>query len=120
MKKLLNGRCSAPLVAAVVVTVSVEVAALVPEIVAAGAEQPGRSCAPDGLDVTAQLKLTLPVSPPEGVTVSVVVLPLVAPGANVNDVGLVLRAKFGGVVVITMFTVAVSVVDPDVPVTVTV
>jgi hypothetical protein len=54
-------------VAAVVATVSVDVAALVPVTVAAGALQ----VIPAGDPVTAQVKFTAPVKPPVGVTVSV-------------------------------------------------
>ena len=45
-------------------------------------EQVGRLLAPVGLLVSEQLMLTVPVKPPDGVTVMVDVLPLVAPGAR--------------------------------------
>lgn len=44
--------------------------------------QLGKSSAPDGLEVSAQVRATLPVNPPLGVTVMVEVLPLAAPGAT--------------------------------------
>ena len=55
-----------------VLTVSVAVAGVVPEI-AAGAvtEQAGISAAPTGLPVTAQVRATVPVKPPVGVIVTV-------------------------------------------------
>ena len=46
----------------------------------------GRSCAPVGLLVRAAVKATFPVKPPLGVTVTVAMFPVVAPGATVTDV----------------------------------
>jgi hypothetical protein len=46
----------------------------------------GGSCAPEGLDVIAAVKVMEPVNPPDGVTVIIEVLPDVAPGARVTAV----------------------------------
>ena len=46
-----------------------------------------------GLAVTAQLMATAPVNPPSGVTVTVDVLPVVAPGIRVMLAGLAVNAK---------------------------
>jgi len=76
--------------------------------------------APDG-PVTAQARGTLPVNPPDGVTEITDVFPAVAPATRLRVVGFALREKLGvaGAVMVTV-TVVVSVVLPDVPVTVTV
>jgi hypothetical protein len=116
-KSLFKG-CSAPLVAAVVLTVSVEVALPVPVTEAAGAEQVGGSIALAGALVTAHEKVTEPVKPPEGATVRVVVFPVVAPGASDRLVGLGERAKPGGVALMVISTVAVAVTVPEVAITV--
>jgi len=50
--------------------------------------------APAGLDVMAAVKATLPVKPPAGVTVTVVVSPVVAPAVTV--IGLPLTLMLGG------------------------
>jgi hypothetical protein len=68
----------------------------------------------------AQVRLTVPVNPPDGVTLTVEVLPVVAPGATLIA-PLLLSAyvpTVAGAVTVTP-TAGVSVVDPDVPVTVT-
>ena len=66
-------------VAAVVATVKVEVV-----VAEAGFRlHVGASVAPDGLAVTAQVRLTVPVNEPDGVMVIVEVLPVVAPGETV-------------------------------------
>ena len=89
---------SAPVVGAVVDTVRVAVAGpaavmltglLVPKL------NVGRYCAPEGLDARVAVRVTLPVNPPAGVTVTVEVFPAVVPGAlmvtavppTVNDGG---------------------------------
>ena len=64
-----------------------------------------------------QLKLTAPVKPPEGVTVIVEVLPVLAPEETVM-LPLLVRVKLGLVVTLTV-SVVVSVREPEVPVTVT-
>lgn len=46
----------------------------------------GRCVAPEGEEVTAALRATVPVNPPPGVIVIVEVLPCVAPALNVTDV----------------------------------
>jgi hypothetical protein len=46
----------------------------------------GRSTAPAGLEVIAEVSATLPVKPPLGVKVIVEVFPVVAPGATETDV----------------------------------
>jgi len=107
-------------VAAVVLTVSVAVPAVVP-VIATGelTEQVGGSVSFVG--VIAQLKVTLPVNPPPGVTVIVDVFPVVAPGA------IVIAPLFVNVTVSvaeTAATVTATAVEavrlPEVPVTVTV
>jgi hypothetical protein len=71
------------LVAAVVEMMSVAVALPVPKRIT-GLVPPklkvGRSCAPAGLDVMAAVSATLPENPPEGMTVMMVLVPVVAPG----------------------------------------
>jgi hypothetical protein len=93
-------------VAEVVVTVSVAVCAVVPatltELVT---PQVAGLVAPAGIVVTAQDRLTVPVKPLEGVTVTLAVLPVVAAAANEMFPPL-LRAKLGAVVTVTVF-------DPD-------
>lgn len=102
------GRTKAPLVAAVVRTVSVPVPAVVP-IMLTGDVVPklnvGGFEAPEGLVVRAAVKATLPVKPPLGVIVIVEVLPLVAPGFTAMAPPLVRPNEAGAAV-----TVAVTVV----------
>lgn len=118
-----TGRTRAPVVAGVVVTVSVPVAAVVPVMLTGDVEPKlnvGGLVAPVGLDVCAAVRTTLPVKPPLGVTVMVAVLPVIAPGATVIVPPLV-RAKLGGgtkAVTVTP-TMVVWVIEPDTPVTVT-
>ena len=98
--------------------VSVAVTAAVPAMAGgAVAEQVGTSIAPDGLEVTAQVRATLPVNPPLGVTVMVEV-PL-APG-DATLIGVPLSVKAGATVepVTVIGTLVVSTTLPDVPVTV--
>src|SRR5580658_4963968 len=77
------GRTSAPVVAAVVVTVRVPVPFDAP-VMLTGDVAPklnaGRSVAPLGLVAIAAVNVTLPVNAPLGMTVMEVVLPVVAPG----------------------------------------
>ena len=79
--------------AAVVFTVSVVDCADAPVIVIeAGTLHVAGSLAAAG--VIAQLRLTLPVNPPDGVKVTVEVFPVVAPGVTVTDVPM--TVKLGG------------------------
>jgi hypothetical protein len=80
-RNLSSGRLSAALVAAVVLTVRVEVTAVADvTLIGLVIVQVGASVAPLGLVVTEQLRVTLPVNPPAGVTEMVDVLLVVAPG----------------------------------------
>jgi hypothetical protein len=54
----------------------------------------GGSTAPAGLEVTTAVRAKLPIKPPVGVTVTVEVFPLVAPGKTVTAVPL--TVKLGG------------------------
>ena len=92
-----SGAVRAPVVGAVLEMVRVAVTAEAPVIFTGFVEpklNPGRSCAPVGLEVIAALSDTLPVKPPLGVTVMVAVFPEVAPGAI--DTVRLLMAKLGG------------------------
>ena len=99
----------------VVFTVRVEVTADVPETIAVVGFrlQVAGLVAPEG-GVTEQARATFPVNPPEGVTeiVEVPELPAVRVIAPLFE-----RVKFCAAVTFTV-TVAVCVIDPDVPVTV--
>src|ERR1039458_8417159 len=88
------GRTKAEVVAAVVATVSVEVCAVAPLMVTEAGERlhVAGSLAATGL--TAQVRATAPVSPFEGVTVIVELLPVVAPGTTVM-LPLLVKAKPG-------------------------
>lgn len=118
---LAEGR-SALLEAAVVLTVKVAVAAPAPLIVTEdGIVQVGGSTGLEMLVLTAQVRFTWPVKPPEGVTLIVVVLPVVAPGATVMF-PLLLSAKPGRIIVTVTFTEVLAVIVPvaaSAPVTVT-
>lgn len=79
----------------VVSTVTLIAAGVVPETATEpGIEQVGRYCAPDGVLVMAQERLTVPVKPPEEVTVMEAALLTVAPGATVM-LPLLASAKLG-------------------------
>jgi hypothetical protein len=108
-------------VAAVVLIVSVDVPAPAAVMLTGVALKlkVGRSVAPEGLVAIAAVRATLPVKPPLGVTVMVVVLPVVAPGGLMVIAPPLVRAKLGtgGAVTITV-TVVVCVIEPEVPVTV--
>jgi Zn-dependent protease len=86
---------------------------------AAGGVQVTGLVAPAGLVVTAQVRVMVPVNPFEGVAVIVAVLPVEASCANVMG-PLLVNANVGtGVAVVTVtFTSEVSVIAPDLPVTV--
>ena len=76
--------CVRAALAAVVLTMSVAEPADAPVmLIPDGILHVGRSCALETLVVTAQLRLTVPANPPDGVTVTVAVSPEVAPGAMV-------------------------------------
>jgi hypothetical protein len=102
--------------------VNVELAAAVPEIVTEVGEnlQLIGVVAPEG-GVTLHCKVTGPVNPLDGVTLIVVVSPVVAPPFRLNDEGLLLKAKppVVEVPVTVTSTVVVCVMDPDLPVTFT-
>ena len=81
-----------------VYTVSVVVCAAAPLIVTeAGMLHVAGSLAAAG--VMAQLRLTVPVYPPDGVTVMVEVFPVVAPGATETDVPPMVNAGAGRLMV---------------------
>jgi hypothetical protein len=105
-------------VVAVVATVSVEVTVVV-AVVGLSVQVAGL-VAPVG-PVTAQVRATLAVKPFDGTTVMTDVFPVVAPATRLSVVGAALRVKFGGTTaaVTIAVTVAVDVLLPDVPVTVT-
>jgi hypothetical protein len=93
VRNLFSGRSRALVVAAVVFTVSVLVAAddeVTSTVLAI--EHVGTFVAPVGLVVTLHAMLTLPVNPPAGVTEIVDVFPVVAPGVAMVIGPLLLRA----------------------------
>jgi len=55
----------------------------------------GKFCAPAGLPVSAADNTTLPVKPPMGVTVTVELFPVVAPGITVTAVPLTVKLGAG-------------------------
>jgi hypothetical protein len=76
-----------------------------------------------GVVVTAQVKLTLPVNPFDGVTVIVAVFPVVAPAANASAPLLLSAIAGGGGAVTVTLTGVLDVILPvaaSVPVTVAV
>ena len=109
------------LVGAVVETVNVEVSAEVPVMSTEAGERLQVAGSLAAVGVTAQVKATVPVNPPDGVTLMVDVLPEVAPAVTVM-LPLLVRANepVGAAVVTVRVTGVVSVVVPEVPVTVTV
>jgi len=98
------GYAKALLVAAVVLMVRVAVPAVVP-VILTGLVVPklkvGGSWPPVGLEVTAAVSVTLPVKPPLGVTVTVDVFPVVAPGETVTAVPVTVKLGGNGVVTVT-------------------
>jgi hypothetical protein len=88
--------------AAVVEIVRVAVPAAVP-VMLTGLVEPklrmGRFCAPLGLEVTAAVSATLPVKPPDGVTVMVDVFPVAAPAVTVSAVPVIVKPRFSSVTV---------------------
>ncbi len=118
------GRTKAAVVGAVVETVKVPVAGATPLRVTGVVPlklKVGRSTAPLGLVAIAAVRTTLPVKPFAGVTVMVVVLPVVAPGELMVMAPPLANEKVGGGMkaVTLTFTTVVCVIAPDVPVTVT-
>ena len=80
----------------------------------------GGSTAFAGLVTRTAVRVTPPVNPPLGVTVIVVVFPVLAPGELMVIAPLFVSAKPGATNANTvMFTMVVIVIPPDVPVTVT-
>lgn len=79
----------------------------------------GRSIAPEGLVVRAHFRFTAPRKPPLGVTVTVDVLPVVAPAFTVTAVPDTLKLPVELLALTVRFTVPFAVVEPLVPVTVT-
>ena len=98
------GWTKAALVGAVVEIVSVAVPAVVPEM-RTGAVEPkltvGGYWAPVGLEVTEAVKATVPVKPPDGVTVTVDVFDVVAPGVTLTAVPPMVKLGFTAVVTVT-------------------
>jgi hypothetical protein len=105
---------------AVVLTVSVAVPAVVP-LIAIGEVTEHVGVSVPLVGETAQLKATLPVNPPPGVTVIVDVFPLVAPGEAIVIAPLFVSVtvSVADTAVTITPTVVVAVRLPDVPVTVT-
>jgi hypothetical protein len=95
------GSLMAPLAGAVVATVSVAVPPL-DTVIFTGVVEPklklGGYWAPAGPEVTAAVSATLPAAPPLGVTVTVEVFPVVAPGVTVTAVPLRVKVAAGQVI----------------------
>lgn len=100
------GWTRAALMAAVVEMVRVAVPGLTP-VMLTGLVEPklkvGGYWAPDGLEVTAAVSVTLPVNPPLGVTEIVEVFPMVAPGATETAVPLTVKLELTVVGTVTEF-----------------
>jgi len=79
----------------------------------------GRFIAPEGLDVSAHFRFTAPRKPPFGVTVTVDVLPEVAPAITVTAEPDKSKPPTELLALTVRFTVPFAVVEPLVPVTVT-
>jgi len=98
------GYSRAPVVAAVVVTVSVAVPAVVP-VMPTGLVEPklsvGGYWAPVGLDAMVADSATLPLKPPEGMMEMVELFPEVAPRVTVTAVPLMVKVGVAGVVTVT-------------------
>ena len=99
-----SGHVSALEPAAVVETVSVAVPPVAP-VMLTGLVEPklrvGMSWAPLGLEVTAAVKATLPVNPPNGVIVTVDELPVGAPGLTATAVPLMVKPGAAAAVTVT-------------------
>ena len=68
----------------------------------------------------AQVRATVPVNPPAGVTLIVDVFPVVAPGLTLIFPLFVMAYDAGAAAAIVTLTVVVCVIDPDTPVIVAV
>lgn len=113
----MNGSCRAAVDAPVVLIVIVEVTALDPEMTAGcAAVHVGGSVAPAGLEVTAQVNVTVPVKPPLGV---IVIVEAALPPADATVAAVPLSVKTDGRTIVRE-TVVVSETPPAVPVTVSV
>lgn len=110
------GRSKAAVVAAVVVKVRVDVPAEAPVIETEAGESAQVAGALAAAGATVQVSATAPVNPPDGVTVMVEVLPVVAPGLTAMLPPFV-RANAAAFTV--TFTMVVCVRAPETPVTVT-
>jgi len=115
------GLTNAPVVEPVVLTVRVPLPLEAP-VMSTGEVAPklkvGWSTAPLGLDVTAAERVTLPVNPPLGVTVTVSV-PLL-PAGTVRLGRLAASKNEAGTAAVTVILTVVGImIAPDVPVTVT-
>ena len=118
-KSLFNWFCA---LAAVVLTVNVEVCAVVPlTVTEAGFRlHVGMSLTPVIVVVTLQVKFTAPLNPFVPTTLMVPVFPVVPPGVTVKDVVPPLPAVKLGSGVILSATLVVALSEPEVPVIVTV
>ena len=61
----------------------------------------GRNWAPDGLEVTAAVRETVPVNPPVGVKVTVETLSVVAPGSRETVLPVIAKPGAAGFVTVT-------------------
>lgn len=107
------------MVGAVELIVIVAVAAAPLIVTDDGTLQVGRSIAPAGLDVRLHFRFTAPRKPPAGVTVMVDVLPVVAPALSVTAAPSRLKLPAGLLELTVRLIGPLSVVEPLVPVTVT-
>ena len=113
-------RSKVAVVGAVVVRVSVEVPVVAPLIVTEVGESAQVAGSLAAAGVIAQVSATAPVNPPEGVTLIVDVLAVVAPRLTMI-LPLFVRSNAGATNAFTVtFTVVVCVIAPEMPVTVTV
>ena len=95
------GWFKAAVVAAVVVRVRTDVPAVAPLIVTEAGERAQVAGSLAAAGAMAQVSATAPVNPPDGVTVIVEVLLVVAPGLTVMP-PLLVRAKLGGGAAVTV------------------
>ena len=94
------GRSNAAVVAAVVATVSIDVLAVAPLIATEAGESAQVAGSFAAAGAMAQVRATAPVKPPDGVTLIVEELPVVAPGITVMF-PLLVRAKVGATYAVT-------------------
>jgi hypothetical protein len=102
-------------VVGVVLTVTVDVPAVVP-VISTGVTAEHVAGLTAAVGVTAQARVTFPVNPPEGVTVTVAVSPVAAPAWKLIA-PLLLSVMLGGVLTVTL-TAVVELTVPFLPVTV--